>query len=856
MAGAARLFLLQCFFICPILFFTDLTRNPYVTQIALLNIGLAWAAGATLLAQSRNPEWRLPKTVLDVPLAVWLGVCAFSWLWSYANHAAFYHPALRSEGIRIGIFTIVNTVLPFYLAAVCTHGTAQVETSVGRWAAFAIVWGGFWTMFPQLRTIVPPGAPGVMPHLWDPYGAILWAAGLAVLARLVWGATLHHYWHLLLTTCFLSAVYGICQYFNLELIWPKVLNPYGGRSVSTFGNPNFMSSVMVLMLPVAAAYFLKAKSVPQRVAYATVFLAMEGCLLASLTRSSWLGALAALAVFAASREVRRLARENLESLGMAASLAVLILIVWPQSSVSGYSPSVVGRVRELSDALNLQADIPYSPLYQRVLIWMSSWLMGSENPITGKGWGAFELFYPFYQGYVLDLHHFFRTMRTHANNSHNELLEIFSQTGILGLGAVLWMWTTFFAGSVKWAKGRQDSQRSEDTIWMFAGLAGVAGMLVDNLLNVSMHFAVPAFLFWWQAGTVMARASEGSTRTFRLPKPAASIVAAAVVAACAGCTWWWVKQWNREVHYFAGFKLLRSNQMGHAVEELERAYRWHHREVNTTYELGNAYAQSKLFPKAAWAYAEALSSNSGYDEIYYNLATIQSQHLGLMEEAYRNFVVSHWINPLSMPLYNAMTTFLLRDTKRFRVETIALLEQGLTFYPDNANFMNNLGYLYRLGGDHAKAEEYMARALRTNPDLQVAERNLMEMSRERKAPANPVLKDLVLLREVEARIGRKDYSADTLALARRALEAFPQSTKARFYVGNLEMVGGRPEKALEALMPLVRVEPQNAVLQRDLGEIYLRLGRIGEATEAFRTSLQSDPNNAYVRQRLAQLSGR
>ena len=52
--------------------------------------------------------------------------------------------------------------------------------------------------------------------------------------------------------------------------------------------------------------------------------------------------------------------------------------------------------------------------------------------------GLLELFYPFYQGHFIDHIEMFRALRTHANNAHNELLEVWGQTGILGLGAFLW----------------------------------------------------------------------------------------------------------------------------------------------------------------------------------------------------------------------------------------------------------------------------------------------------------------------------------------------------------------------------------------------------------------------------------
>ena len=66
-----RTFLLVvCFFICPLLFFTNLTRNPHYTQICLLNICLVLAFAVHMARDvSAHGEIRLARTPLDVPLA-------------------------------------------------------------------------------------------------------------------------------------------------------------------------------------------------------------------------------------------------------------------------------------------------------------------------------------------------------------------------------------------------------------------------------------------------------------------------------------------------------------------------------------------------------------------------------------------------------------------------------------------------------------------------------------------------------------------------------------------------------------------------------------------------------------------
>src|SRR5207248_1948758 len=144
-----------------------------------------------------------------------------------------------------------------------------------------------------------------------------------------------------------------------------------------------------------------------------------------------------------------------------------------------------------------------------------------------------------------------------------------------------------------------------------------------NLLNVSLHFAVPAFTFWFAAGLALGAAAR--TKPARLvPK---ALAAALAVLAVLGCGYW-VRTWEREVWYFAGFKLLRQSEQlpslrPSAIRALETSRDWGPPEVNALYELGNSYARSDRFVDADKAYGQAIDANAGYDEIYYNVAAIK-----------------------------------------------------------------------------------------------------------------------------------------------------------------------------------------------------------------------------------------
>lgn len=851
MNAARRWCLVVCHFVCPLLFFTNLTRNPYITQIALLHAGIALALAAWAWSEAGRPEgWRLTRSPAAPPLALFAVVWGASWLRGYFAHAEFFRPAIAAEGARSAVFLAVICLGTFIVAsAVASEEDAEGETPLASWVVFALVWGLLWTAFPQARARlhVRPEQFGAL--IWDPYGALLWAVGLAGAGWLTRKGRVMDFIHLAFCAGFLASGYAVLQYFNIEIIWPNVLNPYGGRAVSTFGNPNFLSSYNVILLPIVLTLFVGENRDWRRIVYAMLFLTLEAALLATLTRSSWMGALvgctAALVGFS---RVRDLARARPRPVGLLVGAAIAMALLWPSSSMStGYAPTVVGRFTEA--ATSLARGGSYSPLHQRVLIWTSAWLMGSEAPLLGKGGGLFELFYPFYQGHLLHEIPFFRSMRTHANNSHNEILEIFSQTGILGLGAFLAVWIAFFWAVKRWSNGRA----GRDPLWIGAA-AGCAGMLVDNMLNVSLHFTVPAFLFWWAAGTVMGSGSREAPLVWRAPLRTRRAVGAAVALAAAGVVWLQIRFWHREAYYFAGFKQVRQNNLPAGIQALERSRSWGPREVNALYELGNAYARASRAADAADAYRQALEANAGYDEIFFNLATIYNAQLGQPRLALPLYETAWAINPLSGDVLNALSAFFLREPKEHLPRALALLREGTGLFPDNPNHWNNLGYALSLAKRWDEAQAAYERALSIAPDLALAERNLAALAAQSGRPRASLLAVLADLRTLDAAVARRDLSDATLALSLSISRRAPALAKARFLSGSLLLARGRAAEAAAELEAAVACEGGGRVSARvNLGKAYAVLARGAEAERQWLQALAEEPGQPAALEALREM---
>jgi len=770
--------LLYCLFgLCPLLFFTDLTRNPYYTQIALLNILVAacWLLWIWQAWQQKELVWVV--SALDAPLLTLVGLSFLTWMVSLVQHRAIAI-SIYSEGSRAFIFLLLNTYL-VYAAALRSQDRE---------------------LFKHL--------------LWVSYAVSV-----------------------------LASIYGISQYFGTEWFWPHNLNPYGSRPVSTFGNPNFLSSYLVVVMSVMIGDYLQRSTGLPRAILLMAILTDLGALFATMTRSSWAGLLVAILVILVgsySREEMKPAARR--SLGFLLLAMFLMTVFWPRGEQGSYSPTVIDRLTEIKKVTKQS----YGPVSQRFLIWLSAWGMVEDHPILGQGWGCLELFYPFYQGPLL-LQPGFQGLRTHANNAHDEILEYWSQTGAVGLGIVIWLWVVFFGMSL--SIGRRLDAPWRSLHWGLAG--GVAGMLFDNLLNVSVHFCVPAFIFWWCIGSVFVldpdarrvkRFNGSPVWRYILLTGSALLLVVSIARSFA--------MWEGEIHFFEGFKLSKAGaNLVSARQNLERAYAWHQLEVNNDYELANVCARMGQQADAMRMYRRALEANAGYDEIYFNLATVFMQ-TGNYPEAIKNYRISLAINPLSHEAYNALATVYMKDFKRYAPDLLRLYERGLQAYPEDKDMWNNLGYVYTQTGQYEQAYQAYRKALELDPEFELAKRNLhATLDKTTGHASDPLMRLDASYLEIEHLLGQKKWD-EALSKAQALLGYIPRSYRLHFYLGNILFGLHRFQDAAAAYEETVRLKPDAVIAWQNLGVTYDQLQRTGDAMAAYQRVAQLDPTNAAAKARL------
>ena len=209
------------------------------------------------------------------------------------------------------------------------------------------------------------------------------------------------------------ALYGIYQYMaGIPIDVTQTDQTTGGASLamgradSTLGNPNVLAAWILLVIPFSAALVFLAKNWLRKIFAASITLVLTVCLLLTQSRSGWVGLFVAGVVFVFFIDWRLIP--------LFAAAGLLSIPFWP-----GF----------IMDRL-LIAGSDTSSVY-RFTIYAGAFRMALDNSATGIGIGL-EYFKRFINNYV------YFAYETAPVHSHNLLLQIWLESGIIAVASFLW----------------------------------------------------------------------------------------------------------------------------------------------------------------------------------------------------------------------------------------------------------------------------------------------------------------------------------------------------------------------------------------------------------------------------------
>jgi len=286
---------------------------------------------------------------------------------------------------------------------------------------------------------------------------------------------------LFLTAGFLLSLYAIYQYrFALPHLYQRLdtittLDPgemaeikgriASRRVFSTFALPSSFAGYLALVTPLGIGLFISRSSLQEKILLGIVVLTMLWALILTF---SWGGILALV-------------------------LALLSISLILSKKTRWFIPLVLILLLLLSIGF-FHSEALHNKMTLRLYNWRSALEIVRDYPFLGTGIGTFGIVYP---GYKFP-------QANEVQYAHNWYLQVASEMGILGLGALFWLLITFIKEGIKTL--RFEKKKSQRVV--LAGLlAGGFAFLFHNLIDMDAYVPEIALLWWAVVGLVMIRSS-------------------------------------------------------------------------------------------------------------------------------------------------------------------------------------------------------------------------------------------------------------------------------------------------------------------------------------------------------------
>ncbi len=280
----------------------------------------------------------------------------------------------------------------------------------------------------------------------------------------------------------LASAYAVVQAAGLDPFVPAGNLSYG-RAMSTLASPVFLGAYLTLWLPVALHWALSEPG-DERFGRTALALIAAG-LLATVSRGAWLAA--ALGAVVYLRLTGRLRAPGWSWRRWAALAAVAALAAaWAAGALARRGAADFGREGE------------------RLAIWGVAFDLFRAHPWLGVGPDAFEL--GLRQARTESVIHVLG-QGLRLGHAHNDLLQIAATTGLLGLGAYLWLLAALVLEAKRFLAAEKDRARAASLV------AGLTALFVNLQLNI---VSLPAYVSAALAAGLLVRPRAAGARTLRL----------------------------------------------------------------------------------------------------------------------------------------------------------------------------------------------------------------------------------------------------------------------------------------------------------------------------------------------------
>lgn len=302
---------------------------------------------------------------------------------------------------------------------------------------------------------------------------------------------------IILVTAIIVSIYGILQTMNFDPFPRDVLREnWSKRAFSTMGNPNFLGSYIVLIIPTSIYFYIIKKNITGLTAYAILFY----CLLSTGTRGAWLGTIASIMAFAAIHYMYfRYSKGEFTRYIILLVITILLLALYNFNTEGAFIDRFLSIKRDADEFLTNGDRADYSGA-NRGFIWKRVAELIKKRPLAG--YGIENLGEAFKKYYTKDMIELWNEVR-YLDKAHNEYLHIAVTSGIPSLLVYL----TFISQII--LKGLFRLKNCKTALLI---LSSVIGYMTAAFFNISVVSV--AYVYWIFLGLLAG--SNGNCYKFNL----------------------------------------------------------------------------------------------------------------------------------------------------------------------------------------------------------------------------------------------------------------------------------------------------------------------------------------------------
>ena len=852
-----RVLLAMCFLVVPLVFFTDLTANPFFVQNTLLYVLMALIYGTLAVKFLRSRDIDFTKTFFDLAFFVYVITCVVGWLSSVSSAPQALRQTLFYGLLNYGSLLIIVSLGAYIISKnVVFSGTIESKTN---YILLFLGWGALWYFLPMLKTNL--SAQNVWAQMFDWYALLLWGLGVWLGVRVVRKLTQENILVLMFVAVFLACCYGVLQALGLEFLWPFEINQFATKAFSTFGNPNFLSSAVVMLLPALLVYFMRTDSKKDFIVYGLLVLVYILFLSFGLARSCWLGAACGLIMMWMFGTLRALIWQRKGRVFLLALLAVGV--GWGSVYVDGTDmpTPVAKRAAELAQVtpsnftLSIDKDKIFQSLHQRLFMWDVSKEIFLERPVLGSGLGNFQMAFEQNQPKTLLRYPNLRELKTITHAPHNELFFQLGQGGIVGLGLFLFMFMVLFLEVRDFAAHKKEGDKKQLLQALFCG---ILGMLADNMLNISLHAVVPAFIFWWMVGAEVSGVGKEERRISITANPVTKTVALAILAASAAVLVWQGLWLSSEYRSFLGQKEIAEKKYDAAVQNLSAALSLYPANTEAGFRLGNVLLAQGKYKESLAAFEKTISAASYYEEVYFH-AALAALGAGDTKKAVHYLMDNLRLHPYNLQGYLMLSQLLHEDVIYADESALSLMERGLTLFPYETSLWRMAGEIYQKLGNTEYAKNTYKRGLTVDTlDSELLKR-LSALYPVQSADRPAVIAQAQRLQRYEDKANKfNKMSPFYQQRLRRDIENYikdyPDDTNGPILLARVLSLAGNDIKAEEVLESVLAKYPDDLWANLALSTLYYKAEDTTKAKQCLQDALFYYPQNELATARLKALA--